>query len=155
MPYQQLLEEYAQGADLLANAISSMTSEQLDASPIPGKWSTRQVVCHLTDFEPIYADRIKRALVEDNPTLMGGDPDVFANGLGYEVRDLNNELNIIRTTRQQLLTVLENCDDAAFQRTGQHSRDGDLTIETLLKRITGHIPHHIKTIEEKKQALGV
>ncbi|HBN76576.1 MAG TPA: hypothetical protein DD473_12320 [Planctomycetaceae bacterium] len=155
MPYQQLLEEYAQGADLLANAISGMTSEQLDASPIPGKWSTRQVVCHLTDFEPIYADRIKRALVEDNPTLMGGDPDVFASGLGYEVRDLNNELNIIRTTRQQLLTILENCDDAAFQRTGQHSRDGDLTIETLLKRITGHIPHHIKTIEEKKQALGV
>ncbi|WP_339744264.1 DinB family protein [uncultured Rubinisphaera sp.] len=155
MSHQQLLEEYAQGADLLASAIAGMTPQQLDARPIPGKWSTRQVVCHLTDFEPIYADRIKRALVEENPTLMGGDPDVFASGLGYEVRDLENELNIIHTTRQQLLTILNNCDEAAFQRTGRHSRDGDLTIETLLKRITGHIPHHIKTIEEKKQALEI
>jgi hypothetical protein len=33
-----------------------MTREQLLARPVPGKWSTQEVVCHLADYEPIYAD---------------------------------------------------------------------------------------------------
>ena len=31
--------------------------------------------------------------------------------------------------------------------------DGPLTLETLLRRITGHIPHHIRFILEKRQLL--
>ena len=30
---------------------------------------------------------------------------------------------------------------------------GPLTLETLIQRITGHIPHHLQFIEEKKKAL--
>ena len=55
-----------------------MTGEQIDATPIPGTWTTRQVICHIADFEPVYADRMKRALAEDQPTVFGGDPDAFA-----------------------------------------------------------------------------
>jgi hypothetical protein len=35
-----------------------------------------------------------------------------------------------------------------------HSADGPVTLLTLLDRITRHIPHHIRTIEEKRAALG-
>ena len=44
----------------MRRAVSGMTPEQLLARPIPGRWSTLEVVCHLADFEPIYADRMKR-----------------------------------------------------------------------------------------------
>ena len=66
--------------------LERVREDQLDRTPVPGKWSIRQVVCHIADFEPIYADRMKRVLVEDNPTMFGGDPDVFAAGLHYEKR---------------------------------------------------------------------
>ena len=43
--------------ELLRNAVAGMTREQLVARPVPGRWSTLEVVCHVADFEPILADR--------------------------------------------------------------------------------------------------
>jgi hypothetical protein len=51
----------------------------------------------------------------------------------------------------QILRVL-NPED--FQRRGAHSRDGALTLEILLQRITAHIPHHVRFIDEKRRAMG-
>ena len=55
-----LIVQYLAGPQLIRQAVFGMTDEQLDAAPIAGKWSTRQVVCHIADFEPVYADRMKR-----------------------------------------------------------------------------------------------
>ena len=83
MEIERAIEEYLAGPKLLRDAIAGMSKEQLDARPVPGKWSTREVVCHIADFEPIYADRMKRVIAEHEPTLFGGDPDVFAARLAY------------------------------------------------------------------------
>lgn len=154
MNHDQLIAEYLAGPRLLREAIAGMTPEQIDAAPIPGKWSTRQVICHLADFEPVYADRIKRVIVEDQPLLMSGDPDLFAARLAYGQRDIQNELQLIEVVRQQVATILRSVTAETFQRTGMHSTDGPLTIETLLTRITGHIPHHAQMIRQKRAALG-
>ena len=151
---QTLLDRYSTGCDLLRTAVEQISASDYDAIPVAGKWSVRQVVCHIADFEPIYADRMKRVLVEDNPTFFGGNPDVFAAGLAYHTRDVAEELQLIDMTRRQLSIILKNCDIEDFQRTGVHSDDGPITLETLLDRITGHIPHHAKFIDEKAAALN-
>ena len=155
MSHAELIEEYLAGPGLLRESIAGLTAEELNAKPIPDKWSTRQVICHISDFEPVYADRMKRVIAEDNPPLRGGDPDVFAAKLAYEARDIAEELDLIEAVRKHTARILKTLPDEAFQRTGLHSADGPLTLETLLRRITGHIPHHVKFIEEKKQALQV
>ena len=153
MSNDRLINEYLAGPAALRQAISGMTSDQLNAAPIPGKWSTRQVICHIADFEPVYADRIKRVIAEDQPLLLSGNPDQFAAALAYDQRDLEVELQLIEVVRRHLASILRAVPAETFQRAGKHSSDGLLTIETLLKRITGHIPHHVKTIEEKRAAL--
>lgn len=153
MNHDRLIADYLAGPQLLRDAIAGMTSDQINAAPIPGKWSTRQVICHLADFEPVYADRIKRAIAEDNPLLMSGDPDQFAATLGYDQREIANELQLIEVVRQQVATILRSLPAETFQRTGNHSTDGPLTIEKLLTRITGHIPHHVQTIVQKRAVL--
>lgn len=148
-----LIADYLAGPQKLREAIHGMTAVQLDATPVPGTWSTRQVICHIADFEPVYADRIKRALAEDNPTIFGGDPDAFAAHLAYEQRDLEVELQLIESVRQHLASILNTLPPASFQRTVNHSEAGPLTLEKLLTNITNHIPHHIKFIEQKRAAL--
>ena len=64
MDIRQRIEDYLAGPEQLRQAIQGMTDAELDAAPVPGKWSTRQVVCHIADFEPVYADRMKWVLVE-------------------------------------------------------------------------------------------
>ena len=149
----KLIEEYLAGPQKLRDAVANMTDDQLDAKPVPGRWSTRQVVCHITDCEIVYADRMKRVIVEDNPAMLNLDPDAFAAGLAYDQRDVEEELQLIEATRRHLGRILGTLEPGQFQRTGQHSTDGPLTLENLLQRITGHIPHHIKFIEEKRAAM--
>jgi len=153
MTLDELLKHYENGPDLLKTAIAGVREDQFDQTPVPGKWSIRQVVCHIADFEPVYADRMKRVLVEDNPTMFGGDPDVFAAGLHYDKRNVHEELGLIAAVRRQMAVILRNSDVEDFQRTGVHSEAGPLTLETLLERITRHIPHHLTFIEAKIAAM--
>jgi hypothetical protein len=154
MSHDRLIDEYLAGPAALRQAIAGMTPAQLNAAPIPGKWSTRQVICHIADFEPVYLDRIKRVIAEEEPLLLSGDPDRFAAALAYEHRDLETELQLIEISRRHLAGLLRTLPPATFQRKGRHSHDGLLTLEALLIRITGHIPHHIQKIAEKRAVLG-
>ena len=153
MNHMQLISEYLAGAQQLRKATAGMTEEQLDAKPIPGKWSTRQVVCHIADFEPIYADRMKRAIAENQPTVFSGDPDVFAAGLAYDDQDLEEELQLIESVRKHMARILRTLNANGFQRTCIHSEEGPITVETLIQRMNKHIPHHITFIEEKRASM--
>lgn len=149
-----LIESYSGGAKLLRDKMQSMANADLDARPIEGKWSIREVVCHLADSEIVYADRMKRVLAEDNPTFFEADPNLFCPALYCSRRPLDKELDVVEAIRAHMLPILLSCDGEDFQRTGVHSHDGPLTLQTLLERITAHIPHHVAFIEEKLQAMA-
>ena len=148
-----LFEDYSGGAQLLRDAVQSTAGSDLDARPIEGKWSVREVVCHLADSEIIYADRMKRVIAEDNPTFFEADPNLFQPALCCQQRPLDTELEVIDAVRAHMLPILRSLDTSHFQRTGQHSLDGSMTLQMLLQRITDHIPHHIAFIEEKFTAM--
>src|SRR5437660_3024735 len=105
-PLPQMIEAYLAGPRTLRQAVAGMSREQLQARPVPGKWSTLEVVCHLSDFEPIFADRMKRVIADEKPTLLGADENKFAAALAYQDRDLDEELTIVERTRQQMARIL-------------------------------------------------
>lgn len=153
-PLGDLINEYLAGPQMLRQAVAGMTQEQLDARPIPGKWSTRQVVCHIADYEPIYADRMKRVIAENEPAISGGNPDALAARLSYSSRDVEEELALIGLVRKQMGRILRALRPEDFQRRGIHDKRGPMTLATILERVTGHIPHHVEAIEEKRKAVG-
>jgi uncharacterized damage-inducible protein DinB len=155
MAHRALLDDYLAGVELLRDAVAGLTREQALARPIPGKWSTLEVVCHLADFEPIYADRIKRVLALNRPLLVSADEEKFARKLAYHERDLGAEVELIALTRRQLAAILRTADDSDWQRAGVHTENGLMTVEQLLAQAVRHIPHHVPFIEEKRRALGL
>ncbi len=155
MKYQKMIEEYRAGPGILRKAVAGLTWEQLLARPIAGKWSVLEVVCHLADFEIVYADRMKRVIAEDEPTIFGGNPEMFAARLAYQKRELEEELGVVEIIRRQVSRILGDVAEQDFQRHGIHSEYGPLTLETILMRVTNHIPHHVRFVEEKRKALGI
>jgi uncharacterized damage-inducible protein DinB len=151
----QMIEEYLAGVQTLRQAVAGLTREQLLARPVPGKWSTLEVVCHLSDFEPILADRIKRVITHDQPPLLSADENLFAAKLAYHDRDLEEELSLIELTRKQLARILRKLPPEALSRVGIHSERGPRTLEQLLAGATGHITHHVGFIRDKRRALGL
>jgi uncharacterized damage-inducible protein DinB len=152
---KQLIDSYVAGTQTLRDAVKGMTHEQLQARPVAGKWSTLEVVCHITDFEPIYADRMKRVIALEKPSLLGADENRFASALAYHSRDIEEELTIVDRTRKQMARILSRLPEETLNRAGVHDERGPLTLEKLLTTIINHIPHHAKFIAEKRKALGL
>jgi hypothetical protein len=150
-----LIEEYLAGPKTLRQAVAGLSRDQLLARPVAGKWSTLEVVCHLADFEPIGADRMKRIIAEDKPTLIGADEQRLAAALNYHDRDLEEELAIIEKTRSQMARILRKIPVEALNRVGNHNERGQLTLEQMLGSMIKHIPHHVKFIGEKRKVLGL
>jgi uncharacterized damage-inducible protein DinB len=150
-----MIDAYLAGPPALRAAVRGLSREQLVARPVAGKWSTLEVVCHLADFDPILADRMKRVIAEDRPQLLGADEQRFAAALAYHHRDLEEELAVIEHTRAQLARILRTLPDEALQRVGTHDERGELSLERLLTIATNHLPHHVRFIAEKRQALGL
>lgn len=151
----QLIDNYLAGVPTLRKAVAGMSRDQLVARPVSGKWSTLEVVCHLADFDPILADRMKRVIAEDNPTLLGANENHFAAALAYHDRDLDEELAIIERTRTQMARILRTLAPETLKRVGTHNERGPRTLEQLITTATNHIPHHVQFIIEKRKALGL
>ncbi len=155
MKYDQLITDYAAGPQLLRDAVKGLSRDQLLARPIAGKWSTLEVVAHIADFEIVGADRIKRTIAENKPILPDGDENLFASGLAYHSRELDEELQVIGSIRAQVTRILRTLEEDDFARIGIHSAAGPMTLAQYVERGANHIKHHTKFIEEKRKALGI
>jgi uncharacterized damage-inducible protein DinB len=156
--HEQLIDNYVAAVQTLRNAVAGMTAQQARARPVPGKWSTLEVVCHLADFDVVYADRMKRILAMDQPLLISADENRYATALAYQDRDLEEELSILEQTRRQMARILRKQPPEAFSRVGIYKDEGTeepRTLERLAMIMTNHIPHHAKFIHEKRKALGL
>jgi uncharacterized damage-inducible protein DinB len=152
---QPLIDNYLAGAQNLRQAVTGMSREQLLARPVPGKWSTLEVVCHLADFEPIFADRMKRIIALERPTYFGADENRFAAALAYHERDVEEELALVEHTRRQMARILRKQPDDVLNRVGVHNERGPKNLGEMLTMVTNHIHHHLKFVREKRKALGL
>jgi hypothetical protein len=155
MKYSKLIDDFAASSRLLRDAVKGMTGEQILARPISGKWSTLEVVCHLSDFEIVYADRMKRIIAEERPTLPDGDEKLFAARLAYHNRELEEELAVFGSIRTSTARILRTVKDEDFGRIGIHSAAGPLSLLQFVERATEHVRHHVRFVEEKRKALGI
>ena len=149
-----VIEHYAAGAVLPAQAIRNLTVEELNAFPVPGTWSIQQIVMHLMDSDLIASDRMKRLIAEDNPTIIGYSENDFAKNLFYDQLDAAMACEIFRLNRLLTASILRRVPDTAFARIGQHSERGPITLADLVNIYTGHLDHHLTFVRDKRKALG-
>jgi uncharacterized damage-inducible protein DinB len=150
-----MIDDYLASLPRLRRAVSDLSPDQLRARPVPGKWSTLDVVCHLVDSEQAWCHRMKRVIAEDRPLLIGYDETRFTAALPYPEADLEEELALLEGMRRQMARILRGLPESAWSRTGVHSERGLVTLEEMLKAETEHVPHHLAHILEKREALGL
>jgi uncharacterized damage-inducible protein DinB len=153
--FEGLIAEYLNGPVQLRRVVADLSQQQLQARPVPGKWSTLEVVCHLTDSEQAWCHRMKRVIAEENPLVIGYDESRFTAGLSYHGQKLEEELLLLEGMRRQLARILQGSPESAWTRTCAHSERGLMTLEEMLQAEVEHIPHHIRHINEKRKTLGL
>lgn len=149
-----LVKRYAAGASLPAQSIAGLTASDLDAFPVPGTWSIRQIISHLMDSDLIAADRMKRVVAEDNPLLTNYDENRFVQTLRYESASPEDMTEVFRLNRVITAHVLRGVDETAWSRTGTHNVRGKLSLTDLVRGYSDHLDHHLKFIRQKRALLG-
>ena len=153
-PPAEIVAEYARGAASLREAVAGMGGDDLRARPVPGRWSTLELLCHLADCEQMYAERLKRTLGMDRPLLMGIDPVAYAEPLRHNGRDPALVLDLFAVTRAECAAALEGLGDDQWRRQAVHSETGLVTVRQLVLHPCRHLDHHLPFIAEKRRDLG-
>ncbi len=149
-----LICAYERGVADLRAAVSGMTDDELRNRPVPGRWSTLEVVCHVADCEQFFADRMKRTLAMDRPLLVGADGWRYPEPVHYHERDLAEELDLVALTRRQMTRILRLVPPEAWDRQAVHTETGLVTLRQLLLHAVNHLNHHLRFVAEKRAALS-
>jgi hypothetical protein len=153
-----LLERFRRGPELLAVVLTGVFGEEEDFASAPGKWSPRQVVAHLADSELVGAHRMRQILAEANPTLIAYDQNAWAANLDYARRKPKQSLETFRRLRAETLELLKGVPEGAFERVGNHTERGALTLRRLVELHVEHTESHARQLQgirdEYKTAKG-
>jgi hypothetical protein len=150
-----LIGRYLEGPGLVRRSFAGLSPEQLRSRPVPGKWSTLEVVCHVVESDQVLAHRMKRVIAEDRPLLPAYDETRFTDRLGYHDHVLEDELALLELVRRQTAGILRRLPEDAWERAGVHTQAGLVSLRELLGKAVDHVQHHVRFIDEKRRALGI
>ena len=154
MSIRAQIDRYESDAAAPGRAIAGLTDAELKAFPVPGTWSIQQLVMHLMDSDVIASDRMKRIIAQDNPLIAAYDETAFSKNLFYDKLDAKLACQIFEQNRRMTAALLRLLPESAFQRAGNHTERGRLTLADILQMYVDHVPHHMKFLHAKRAALG-
>jgi hypothetical protein len=126
----------------LLDRIGPLRAEQ---APATGKWSAREIVCHLADCEVAFAFRLRQTLAEDRHVMQPFDQDKWAKQYGaYSAGDA---LAGFAALRQWNVALIRSLDAKDFAKAANHPERGDMTFQTIVETMGGHDLNHLKQIE--------
>jgi hypothetical protein len=146
------LSVIAATAQALADRSAGLTTEAANRSPGPGKWSFRQIVCHLADTEIAFGFRLRQALAEPNHIIQPFDQDRWAER--YSAYDLATALELFTALRRWNILLLQSAGAADFARPVSHPERGAMTFRTIVETMAGHDLNHLAQLESVGQAMA-
>src|SRR5437763_15714491 len=91
----------------LEKLIGTLGPERASQPPAPGKWSPREIACHLHDCELAFAYRLRQALAEDHPDLQPFDQALGArNYAAYDLHAAQKTFDALRAWNVALINSL-------------------------------------------------
>lgn len=141
-----LLVRYRDGAAEFEAAVADVAPAELDAHPIAGEWSVREIAHHLADGELNSAIRLRRLIAEDEPAILGYDERTFTDRLHSMERPIATSLEAAAAARASTLTILECLTDEEWARTGTHSEMGAYSVERWLQAYANHPWEHAEQV---------
>jgi hypothetical protein len=154
MSRDDVIGRYANGGPLLVYATAGIPEEHARKPIGPGEWTLAELIAHLVDSDLNGAERMKRVIAEENPTLMAYDETAWAKHLDYAATPIDEAVALFAANRKWMTRILKTLPDDAFARMGNHSETGPLTLAALLAKYIGHLDHHLRFLYGKRSNLG-
>ena len=128
--------------------VHSIPADKADFAYAPGKWTVREVLCHMMDAERIFCYRALRFARNDKTPLPGFEENDYApqaNASGRSLQKIAAEMGHVRSAT---IDLFESFTPEMLHRRGTASSK-ELSVIALGFIIPGHETHHRKILVER------
>lgn len=128
--------------------IHSIPEAKSDFRYADGKWTVREVLCHMLDAERIFTYRALRFARNDKTPLSGFDENAYAAHLNAEGRSLAQIGDEMEHLRTATVDLFKSFTPEMLTRKGT-ANNNELSVGALGIIIAGHETHHGKVLKER------
>ena len=148
VPEGDIVETLRNECENTKKAFGKVTEELGDYAYAPGKWSLKEVLGHMADFERIIGYRTICISRGDQTNLAGFDENTYVKESAFSkstISDLLSEFVALRTANLHMLGRLRAQD---WLRTG-NVVGNTTSVRALAWVLAGHEIHHRRVVQER------
>jgi hypothetical protein len=157
-PFYQGYVQLVKDNDLFDNLEQSMLSTQQLVGKIseekgafsyaPGKWTIKELLCHMIDAERIFGYRALRFARNDQTPLSGFEENDYATEANADNRTVVGIAADMKRLRFATIDLFRSFSPEMFDRTGTANKT-TLSVRNVGFIISGHETHHRKILAER------
>lgn len=128
--------------------LNGLPEEKGNYAYAPDRWTIKQVLMHLIDFERVFSFRILSFMRADRVALPGFNQDFWMEEVDVSNRTVKDLLKEWKAVRDNTLYLLKQCSErqSAFLGTASGWK---VSPRALFFIIAGHQIHHLNLLREK------
>ena len=128
--------------------VHSIADNKADFAYAPGKWTVRELLCHIMDAERIFCYRALRFARNDKTPLSGFEENDYApqaNSTGRSLQKIASEMSHLRAST---IDLFESLTPEMLIRKGTANKN-EISVVAIGFIISGHETHHRKILQER------
>lgn len=119
-----------------------------DKRPEPERFTLREVLAHLADWEPIWLERVAKIRTGSDPFLPSIDEGALAVSNRYDAMAPSESLQRFTEGRKVCVERFRTIDAGEWDLTGEREFVGPLTLQQLVYYILAHDAYHLRQAAE-------
>jgi uncharacterized damage-inducible protein DinB len=126
--------------------LKDLTEEEADQRPDPERFTIREVVAHVAEWETIFLERMQLTCAHQHPVAPAYDPNELAARHNYAGTDVAEQFANYCASRAQTVKFLRARTDVQWPRLAHREGFGDFSLEAQALHVTLHDGYHHRQI---------
>lgn len=141
--YHYLFIDLKSAPDVLAKMLETVTDPAVyDLRPDPERFTLREVLAHLADWDLVFLGRMKQTRDEADAILQGLDEGQIALDNNYARLDPADSLRRYQANRAALVGFLQELTPAQWAKIGNHTELGLVSLTAQAVLVGAHDGYH-------------
>ncbi|MBS1706157.1 MAG: DinB family protein [Armatimonadetes bacterium] len=110
------------------------------------RFTVREIIAHLADFEPIFRSRIQHAIDQPGYVITPVDEDLRAREMNYAGLPVAGSLAKFKHERLETIALIEKMPEEVLRNPVRHPQYGEVTVADLVWLLAAHDSYHVQQL---------
>lgn len=136
------------GPRIIERMVALIPAARHDEKTDPERFTLREAVAHMADWEPILRGRIEQAISSPGSEVQGMDESQRAIDQEYGATSVSEELKRFTEERMKTIAYLKGLALEDWKKAIVHNEKGEQTVDDQANQLLGHDLYHIDHLTE-------